>query len=63
MKKKVDAENDLIIAESVLVTNGEFIEKIILHKEDGIAKTLVKSLWTDNTINNELWEKSNKRVV
>lgn len=61
MKKKVDAENDLIIAERS-GNEWRIYRKDYLHKEDGIAKTLVKSLWTDNTINNDYGKKAIKEL-
>ena len=60
MKKKVEAENDLIIAEK----SGDewrIFRKDYLVSEDGeMATTLVKSLWTDAEINNDYGKKSIK---
>ena len=62
MKKKVDSENHLITAER---TGNEWriFRKDYLVAEDGsTATTLVKSLWTDNTINNDYGKKSIKEL-
>lgn len=62
MKKKVEAENDLIIAEK----SGDewrIFRKDYLVSEDGeMATTLVKSLWTDAEINNDYGKKSIKEL-
>lgn len=60
MKNKVAAEKDYIVAEK---TGNEWriSRKDYLLSEDGkMATTLVKSLWTDNTINNDYGKKSIK---
>lgn len=59
MAKKVDEENDLIEAEK---TGDEWriYRKDYLVKDGEIATTLVKSLWTENTINNDYGKKSIK---
>ena len=61
MAKKVDEENDLIIAEK---TGEEWriYRKDYLIKDGELATTLVKSLWTDNTINNDYGKKSIKEL-
>lgn len=59
MKKKVEKENHLIIAER----SGDewrIFRKDYLLKDGEIATTLVKSLWTDNTINNDYGKKAIK---
>lgn len=59
MSKKVDEENDLIEAEK---TGNEWriYRKDYLVKDGKVATTLVKSLWTENTINNDYGKKSIK---
>ena len=62
MKKKVDSENHLITAER---TGNEWriFRKDYLVAEDGsTATTLVKSLWTENTINNDYGKKAIKEL-
>ena len=61
MKKKVDEENDLIIA---FKTGEEWrvFRKDYLLKDGETATTLVKSLWTDNTINNDYGKKAIKEL-
>ncbi len=62
MKKKVDNENHLITAER---TGNEWriFRKDYLVAEDGsTATTLVKSLWTENTINNDYGKKAIKEL-
>jgi site-specific DNA-methyltransferase (adenine-specific) len=62
MSKKVDAENNLITAE---FSNGEWrvFRKDYLVSEDGkSATTLVKSIWTENTINNDYGKKAIKEL-
>lgn len=62
MKTKIDAENDLVIAER----SGEewriFRKDYLLSIDGKMATTLVKSLWTDNTINNDYGKKSIKEL-
>jgi len=61
MKTKVENENDLIIAEK----RGEewrIYRKDYLLKDGEMATTLVKSLWTDNTINNDYGKKAIKEL-
>lgn len=61
MKDKVNAENDLIIAEK----SGQewrIFRKDYLYKNGELAKTLVKSLWTENTINNDYGKKAIKEL-
>nr|WP_297707284.1 site-specific DNA-methyltransferase [uncultured Butyrivibrio sp.] len=61
MKTKVENENDLIIAEK----SGEewrIYRKDYLLKDGEMATTLVKSLWTDNTINNDYGKKAIKEL-
>lgn len=60
MRKKVEDENNLITAER---TGNEWriYRKDYLVSEDGsTATTLVKSLWTENTINNDYGKKAIK---
>lgn len=60
MKSKVASERDLIIAEK---TSGgwRIFRKDYLLSDDGtMATTLVKSLWADNTINNDYGKKAIK---
>ena len=60
MKAKVEKESRLIIAEN---TSGgwRIFRKDYLLSDDGtIATTLVKSLWADNTINNDYGKKAIK---
>ena len=62
MKKKVDSENHLITAER---TGNEWriFRKDYLVAEDGsTATTLIKSLWTENTINNDYGKKAIKEL-
>ncbi len=62
MKKKVESENYLLTAE---LSGGEWriSRKDYLVSEDGsTAITLVKSLWTENTINNDYGKKSIKEL-
>ena len=62
MKKKVDSENHLITAER---TGNEWriFRKDYLVAEDGsTATTLVKSLWTENTLNNDYGKKAIKEL-
>ena len=62
MKKKVESENHLITAER---TGDEWriYRKDYLVSEDGTtATTLVKSLWTENTINNDYGKKAIKEL-
>lgn len=62
MKSKIVAENDLIIAERS-GSEWRIFRKDYLLSEDGeVATTLVKSLWTDNTINNDYGKKSIKEL-
>ena len=62
MRTKVEKENNLVIAER----SGDewrIFRKDYLMSEDGsVATTLVKSLWTDNTINNDYGKKSIKEL-
>lgn len=60
-KAKVDAENDFIIAEK---TGNEWriFRKDYLMKDGTMATTLVKSLWSDNTINNDYGKKAIKEL-
>lgn len=61
MKQKVEAENHLIIAER----SGDewrIYRKDYLLKDGSVATTLVKSLWTDNTINNDWGKKAIKEL-
>ena len=62
MKKKVESENNLVTAER---TGSEWriYRKDYLISEDGTtATTLVKSLWTENTINNDYGKKAIKEL-
>ncbi len=62
MKKKIESENNLITAER---TGSEWriYRKDYLISEDGTtATTLVKSLWTENTINNDYGKKAIKEL-
>ena len=62
MKTKVEGENELITAEK---TGSEWriYRKDYLVSEDGeVATTLVKSLWTENVINNDYGKKSIKEL-
>ena len=59
MRQKVEAENDLIIAEK----SGDewrIYRKDYLIKDGEVSTTLVKSLWTENTINNDYGKKAIK---
>lgn len=60
-KLKVEQENDFIIAER---TGDEWriYRKDYLLKDGEVATTLVKSLWTDNTINNDYGKKAIKEL-
>lgn len=60
-KNKVEQENELIIAER---TEDEWriYRKDYLLKNGEVATTLVKSLWTDNTINNDYGKKAIKEL-
>lgn len=61
MKRKVEEENELIMAER---TGEEWriYRKDYLLKDGEIATTLVKSLWVDNTINNDYGKKAIKEL-
>ena len=62
MSKKVDEENNLITAE---LSGGEWriFRKDYLISEDGkAATTLIKSIWTENIINNDYGKKSIKEL-
>ncbi len=61
MRKKVEEENELIIAERS-GNEWRIYRKDYLIKEGEMATTLVKSLWTDNTINNDYGKKSIKEL-
>ena len=62
MKKKVDSENHLITAER-MGNEWRIFRKDYLVAEDGsTATTLVKSLWTENTINNDYGKKAIKEL-
>lgn len=61
MRKKVEEENELIIAERS-GSEWRIYRKDYLIKEGEMATTLVKSLWTDNTINNDYGKKSIKEL-
>ena len=61
MRQKVEAENHLVIAER----SGDewrIYRKDYLLKDGAVATTLVKSLWTDNTINNDWGKKAIKEL-
>lgn len=60
-KNKVETENDMLIAEK---TSGEWriFRKDYLMKDGEMATTLVKSLWTENTINNDYGKKAIKEL-
>ena len=61
MRQKVEEENHLIIAEK----SGDewrIFRKDYLLKDGAVATTLVKSLWTDNTINNDWGKKAIKEL-
>ena len=57
MKSKVEKENELIIAERV-GKEWRICRKDYLLKDGEMATTLVKSLWVDNTINNDYGKRS-----
>ena len=61
MKQKVEAENHLIIAEKS-GSEWRIYRKDYLLKDGAMATTLVKSLWTDNTINNDWGKKAIKEL-
>ena len=62
MKKKVESENNLLTAE-LSGNEWRIFRKDYLIAEDGsTATTLVKSLWTENTINNEYGKKAIKEL-
>ena len=62
MSKKVELENQLITAERS-GTEWRIFRKDYLISEDGTAATtLVKSIWTDNTINNDYGKKIIKEL-
>ncbi len=61
MKQKVEMENHLIIAERS-GNEWRIYRKDYLFKDGAISTTLVKSLWTDNTINNDWGKKSIKEL-
>lgn len=62
MKSKIDAENDLVIAEKSGDEWRIFRKDYLLSLDGKMATTLVKSLWTDNTINNDYGKKSIKEL-
>ena len=55
------AENHLIIAEKS-GSEWRIYRKDYLLKDGAVATTLVKSLWTDNTINNDWGKKAIKEL-
>ena len=62
MSKKVDDENHLITAEKTGI-EWRIYRKDYLISEDGTAATtLVKSIWTENTINNDYGKKAIKEL-
>lgn len=61
MKKKVQEENHLITAE-LSGSEWRIFRKDYLMKDGAIATTLVKSLWTDSTINNDYGKKAIKEL-
>lgn len=61
MKKKVEEENDLIIAERS-GNEWRIFRKDYLIKDGEVSTTLVKSLWTENTINNDYGKKAIKEL-
>ena len=62
MSKKVEEENRLITAERT-GTEWRIFRKDYLFSEDGkAATTLVKSVWTENTINNDYGKKAIKEL-
>ena len=61
MRQKVEAENHLIIAEKS-GSEWRIYRKDYLLKDGAVATTLVKSLWTDNTINNDWGKKAIKEL-
>lgn len=62
MKKKVESENNLLTAE-LSGNEWRIFRKDYLIAEDGsTATTLVKSLWTENTINNDYGKKAIKEL-
>lgn len=60
MKKKVEAENDLIIAEKSGDEWRIFRKDYLVSVDGEMATTLVKSLWVDAEINNDYGKKSIK---
>ena len=62
MKKKVEAENQLIIAEKSGAEWRVFRKDYLVSEDGSTATTLVKSLWLDNTINNDYGKKAIKEL-
>lgn len=60
-KSKVEQENELIIAER-MGDEWRIFRKDYFLKNGEVATTLVKSLWTDNTINNDYGKKAIKEL-
>ena len=61
MKKKVEDENSLITADKS-GNEWRIYRKDYLLKDGAISTTLVKSLWTDNIINNDYGKKAIKEL-
>jgi len=62
MKKKVEAENHLIVAEKSGAEWRVFRKDYLVSEDGSTATTLVKSLWLDNTINNDYGKKAIKEL-
>ena len=62
MRTKIEKENNLIIAERSGDKWRIFRKDYLISPDGNVATTLVKSLWTDNTINNDYGKKSIKEL-
>ena len=62
MRTKVEKENNLVIAERSGDEWRIFRKDYLMSQDGSVATTLVKSLWTDNTINNDYGKKSIKEL-
>lgn len=62
MKTKIEKENHLIIAERSGNEWRIYRKDYLISQDGNVATTLVKSLWIDNTINNDYGKKSIKEL-
>lgn len=62
MKRKVDSENELITAEKTGNEWRIYRKDYLVSKDGTTATTLVKSIWTDNVMNNDYGTKAIKEL-